>query len=62
MTLEIANTIRHGRAVGTEYVVTRRDAGHSGIVARFDSRDEAIAYMDRRNTNTHTTRKDRTSC
>ena len=46
MTIEIANVIRGGRAVGTEYVVTRRENGQSAILARFATRDEAVAYMD----------------
>ena len=45
MTLEISNKIRDGRAVGTEYVVTRRNEGNSGIIARFDTRPEAVAYI-----------------
>lgn len=43
--IEIANKIRNGRAVGTEYVVTMRPIGRSGIVARFDTREEAAAWI-----------------
>ena len=45
MTIEIANKIRNGRAVGTLWVVTRRDENNSGIVARFETREEAVAYI-----------------
>lgn len=45
MQIEIANLIRNGRAVGTEYVVTNRDTGRSGIVARFETRREAEAFI-----------------
>jgi len=47
MKIEIANRIVAGRAVGTQYVVTRRDEGNSGIVSpRFDTREEAQAWID----------------
>ena len=45
MTIELANRIRHGRAVGNEYVVTNRDEGNSMIIARFDTREDAAAYI-----------------
>lgn len=49
MQIELANKVLHGRAVGNEYVVTRRDEtpSRSGILARFDTRDEAVAFIQR---------------
>jgi hypothetical protein len=44
-TIEIANRIKHGRAVGTDFVVTRRPEGFSSILARFATRDEAAAWI-----------------
>ena len=44
--IEIANRIRNGRAVGTDYVVTRRPDGLCTILARFATRDEAAAWID----------------
>jgi hypothetical protein len=43
--IEIANKIRNGRAVGTDYVVTRRPDGFTSILARFNTRDEAAAWI-----------------
>jgi hypothetical protein len=43
--IELANKVRHGRAVGNRYVVTRRPSGHSGVVAEFDTREEAEAWI-----------------
>ena len=46
--LEIANRIIKGRAVGTDYVVTRRPIDMSGIVAGpFATREEAEAWICR---------------
>lgn len=47
MQIELANKIRNGRAVGNEYVVTRRDEtpSKSGILARFNTREEAAAWI-----------------
>lgn len=46
MRIELANKIRGGRTVGNEYVVTRRDEGKSGIIAKFDTREQAQAFID----------------
>lgn len=43
--IEIANKTRNGRAVGTEYVVTRRPVGNSTILVRFDERADAVAWI-----------------
>lgn len=43
--LELANKIRGGRAVGNEYVVTRRSIGLSTIIARFDTKAKAKRFM-----------------
>jgi len=43
--IELANRVRNGRAVGNEYVVTRRSLGMSGIVARFATREEAQEWI-----------------
>ena len=59
MTIEIANKIRHGRAVGTLWVVTHRDENNSGIVARFDTREEAVAYIALHDRDTWTVMDDR---
>ena len=47
MQIEIANRISKGRAVGTDYVVTRRNEtpSNSGIIARFPTRNEAVQYI-----------------
>jgi hypothetical protein len=45
--IELANKVRRGRAVGNEYVVTRRPEGMTTILARFDSHEEAQAWIDR---------------
>lgn len=44
--IELANKIVKGRAVGNLYVVTRRPIGMSGIIAKFDTREEAQAWID----------------
>ena len=43
--IEIANRIRGGRAVGTDYVVTRRPLGQTAILTRLPSRDKAVAWI-----------------
>ncbi len=43
--LELANKIRNGRAAGNLYVVTRRPIGRTGIVAQFNTREEAEAWI-----------------
>lgn len=43
--IEIANRIERGRAVGTDYVVTQRPIGRTGILARFGERSEAEAWI-----------------
>ncbi len=43
--IELANKIRNGRCIGNEYVITGRPAGNSMILARFDSREEAVTYL-----------------
>lgn len=43
--LELANKVRNGRAVGNEYVITQRAIGRNGIVERFDTREEAEAWL-----------------
>ena len=43
--VEIANRIRHGRAVGTDFVVTKRPIGLTAIVARFATREQAEAWI-----------------
>jgi hypothetical protein len=43
--IELANKIRNGRAVGNLYVVTRRPIGNSGIVATFDTREQAEGWI-----------------
>lgn len=44
-TIEIANRIRHGRCVATDYVVTRRPDNFTGIIATFATREEAVAFI-----------------
>ena len=39
--IELANQIRGGRAVGNQYVVTRRPSGRTSILYRAGTRDEA---------------------
>ena len=43
--IEIANRIRGGRAVGTDYVVTRRPLGQTAILTRLPSREKAVAWI-----------------
>jgi hypothetical protein len=43
--IEIANRIRRGRAVGTDYVVTQRPVGRTGIIATFPTRDDAERWI-----------------
>ncbi len=45
-TVELANKVRRGRAVGNEYVVTRRPDGNTTILCRFDTPEEAQAWID----------------
>jgi hypothetical protein len=45
--IELANKVRNGRAVGNEYVATRRPDGFSGILFRADSQEEVQAWIDR---------------
>lgn len=44
--VEIANRMSRGRAVGTDYVVTRRPVGNSAIIARFERREDAVTWID----------------
>jgi len=46
-TVELANKTEHGRVVGNLYVVTQRPIGNSAIVAEFDTREEAQAWINR---------------
>lgn len=48
--IELANKIGkvgifRGRAMGNEYVVTQRPLNRSGILARFDDRDDARRWI-----------------
>ena len=45
---ELANKIYKGRAVGNEWVVTQRPIGRTGTLARFDTREEAAAWIAER--------------
>ena len=45
--IELANKVWRGRAIGSEYVVTRRPDGLTGILARFDTREDAEAWIRR---------------
>lgn len=47
MQIELANRIAHGRAVGDEWVVTRRPIGRTCIIARFETRQEAQEFIDK---------------
>jgi len=44
-TIEIANKVRNGRAVGTEYVVTQRPISLTGARAKFDTREQAAEWI-----------------
>jgi len=58
--IEIANRIRGGRSVGTDWVVTRRPEGLTGIVKRFPRREDAeewVAAQERDSTRHHATKK-----
>lgn len=44
--IELANKIRNGRTVGNLYVVTRRPIGMTAILATFNTREEAQAWID----------------
>ena len=46
--IEIANRIRNGRAVGTDFVVTRRPDGLTSILHRCELRVDAQAWIDDR--------------
>ncbi len=43
--IEIANRTKHGRVVGTDYVVTAREFNRSGILVRFREREDAEAWQ-----------------
>lgn len=43
--IELANKVVNGRAVGNLYVVTRRPIGMTGIVAKFDTREQAVTWI-----------------
>lgn len=45
MTIELANKIRNGRTISNLYAVTRRDEGKSGVLAAFETRAEAEAFI-----------------
>ena len=45
--IELANKVRGGRAVGNEYVVTRRPEGLTTILFRADTPEEAQGWIDR---------------
>ena len=51
--IELANKVRNGRVVGNTYVVTQRPIGKSGIVASFDTRDEAEDWIIQADVATH---------
>jgi hypothetical protein len=42
---ELANKIQGGRAVGNLHVVTQRPIGRTGILASFDSPEEAREFI-----------------
>lgn len=44
--IQIANRIRGGRAVGTDFLVVRVDGGRSGVVARYQDRENAQAHLE----------------
>ena len=46
--IELANKVRRGRAVGNLYVVTRRPLRLTTILASFSTREEAVAWIEAR--------------
>ncbi len=52
--VELANRIRSGRCVGTDYVVTRRPDGLTMVVERFDTKEQALEWLYQRNQQTST--------
>jgi hypothetical protein len=46
--IELANRIVNGRAVGNLYVVTQRPIGKTTILASFNSREQAEAWINAR--------------